>query len=210
MLATLPPVTEIDVVLFDLGGVVCPFDHGSRLHTLAADCGLTADEVDRRVWRNGLARAFDAGEYTSEQWYAIVRDRLGLRMDRERFEDVVLGALSSDAAVLAIVDAVRGHRPTALLTDNPPLLRDAMATRFPEVVSRFEPMLFSCDLRALKPSPEAFAAALARLGRPPERVLFIDDTSANVDAARALGMAAIHYTGAEALRAALSERGLIG
>jgi HAD superfamily hydrolase (TIGR01509 family) len=71
-------------------------------------------------------------------------------------------------------------------------------------------MLFSCDLRALKPSPEAFHAALARLGQPAERVLFIDDTEANAAAARTLGMDAIHFTGADALRAALVERGLIG
>jgi len=203
-------VSEIALVLFDLGGVVCPFDQPSRLATLAADCGLAPDEVDRRIWGAGLARAFDAGDYTSEQWYLAVRDRLGLHMDFARFVEVVLAALTTDEAVLTLVDEVRARRPTALLTDNPPLLRDAMATRFPAVARRFDPMLFSCDLRALKPSPEAFHAALARLGERAERVLFIDDTEANAAAARALGMDAIHFTGADALRAALVERGLIG
>lgn len=207
---TLLRVSDIELVLFDLGGVVCPFDHRGRLRRLADDCGLPPDEIDARIWGSGgLARAFDAGEYSSDEWYALVRDRIGLRMDFARFTNVVLDALSVDTDVLALVDEVRERRPTALLTDNPPLLRDAMASRFPTVASRFDPMLFSCDLRALKPSPEAFAAALARLERPAERVLFIDDTAANADAARALGMDAIHYKGAGLLRAALRARDLI-
>jgi glucose-1-phosphatase len=203
------PGGDPTTILFDLGGTVCRFDPGPRLAALAADCGLRPGEVHARVWDAGLTRDFDEGRYTSGEWYALVRDRLGLRMDAARFADVMLGALSEDAAMLALVDALRPRHRTALLTDNPPLLLEQLATRLPGVAARFDPLLFSCELRAMKPSRAIFERALVLLAEPAGRVLFIDDVPANVDAARAIGMDAIHFTGASALRAQLAARGLL-
>ena len=48
-----------------------------------------------------------------------------------------------------------------------------------------------------------------RLGLSPAAILFIDDKAANAEAARAVGMDALHFTGPGALRAALHARGLL-
>jgi HAD superfamily hydrolase (TIGR01509 family) len=57
-----------------------------------------------------------------------------------------------------------------------------------------------------KPAAEAYKTALAAVGRAAEDVVFVDDSQANVDGARAVGMEAIHFEGAGALRAVLRER----
>jgi len=57
-----------------------------------------------------------------------------------------------------------------------------------------------------KPAPEAFAAALAAVGRQADEVIFIDDSQANTDAASALGIDAIRFEGVAALRPLLSSR----
>jgi putative hydrolase of the HAD superfamily len=62
---------------------------------------------------------------------------------------------------------------------------------------------FSCELGAAKPSREFFAAILDELGLPAERVGFVDDSAANVEAAAALGIRAFqwhHDQGPAALR----------
>ncbi|MPZ98831.1 MAG: HAD-IA family hydrolase [Dehalococcoidia bacterium] len=198
------------VVLFDLGGVVMDWDPAPRLALLSADCGLPEAEVHRRVFEDGLARDFDAGRYTSEQWYEAVRDTLGLRMDFEALRDVYLGVFRPpDHELLWVVDALRAVTRTAMLTDNPPMLLEALPTRYPELLSRFDPILFSCELGCLKPSREAFEAALARLDVPPAAVLFVDDTVANVAAARDVGMDAVPFEGLVALRRELERRGLL-
>lgn len=58
-----------------------------------------------------------------------------------------------------------------------------------------------------KPSPESFAAVVAHLGLPPDRLLFVDDRQANVDGALAAGIPAVRFEGAEALEAELLRRG---
>ncbi|MDQ1429140.1 MAG: putative hydrolase of the superfamily, partial [Acidimicrobiaceae bacterium] len=59
---------------------------------------------------------------------------------------------------------------------------------------RFKPRIFSCRLRAVKPEPAAFTAALAVLGCEPGEVVFFDDRQANVAAAAELGLRATLFT----------------
>ncbi|KAF8061989.1 FHY1 [Scenedesmus sp. PABB004] len=69
----------------------------------------------------------------------------------------------------------------------------------------------SCEgpMRGLrKPAPEAYGAVTAALSLPPARCIFVDDRQPNVDAAAAAGMAAIRFTGADALEAELRALGL--
>ena len=199
----------ITTVLFDLGGVVCRYDPSERLALLGEVCGLEPEEVHRRVWASPLGLDFEVGRYTTVEWFELVRESLGLRMDDERLREVILTALTIDPDVLAIVDRLRTRLRTALLTDNPPLLVEALPTHFPEIAPRFDPFLISCELGLLKPSHEIFEAALARLGEPASNVLFVDDVEANVLGARACGLKAVQFTSAEALRADLVRYGVL-
>jgi len=189
--------------------VVCRFEPGPRLARLAQLSGLDETEVRTRVWESGLTRHFDLGRYTSEEWRQALNERLGLGLDLEAFEDLMLSALTVDEETIALVDAIDPRIRVAMLTDNPALLLDAIPRRFPALVSRFDPMLFSFQLGVLKPSPDAFAMALARLEVLADQVLFIDDTLANVEGARAAGIEAVHFTSAAALRPELEARGLL-
>jgi putative hydrolase of the HAD superfamily len=66
----------------------------------------------------------------------------------------------------------------------------------------------SCYVGLRKPEPAMYLRALDILGCPPGRVLFIDDRQENVDGGLAAGMKAIRFTGADALRGALSSLGV--
>jgi putative hydrolase of the HAD superfamily len=76
------------------------------------------------------------------------------------------------------------------------------------VSAAFDTLLFSCELGETKPSRKAFEAALTRLGAAPDRVFFVDDSSRNVDTARAMGLRAVVYTGPVDLAATLRAAGV--
>jgi putative hydrolase of the HAD superfamily len=69
----------------------------------------------------------------------------------------------------------------------------------------FKVALSSCYLGFRKPEPAIYKRALDILGRPPERILFIDDRAENVAGAGAAGMKALRFEGAEGLRRELWE-----
>jgi len=69
--------------------------------------------------------------------------------------------------------------------------------------------LSSCYLGLRKPEPAIYKRALDILGRPAERILFIDDRAENAAGAAAVGMKTIRFEGAARLREALSQCGVL-
>ena len=82
-----------------------------------------------------------------------------------------------------------------------PLIEDAVN------LSALVPWAFiSGEAGVRKPAPEAFKAALEIVGRGPSEVIFVDDSSTNVEAARKYGIASIKFENAEALRPVLLQQ----
>jgi 2-haloacid dehalogenase len=61
----------------------------------------------------------------------------------------------------------------------------------------------------IKPDPRIFQLLCTRAQLAPNECLFIDDSYANISGASAFGMDTIHFTGPEALRSGLIQRGLL-
>ena len=72
----------------------------------------------------------------------------------------------------------------------------------------FEDVIVSGVEAVAKPDPAIFEIVRRRTGRPLDRLVFVDDRVDNVAAAAALGMDALLFTDAVALRADLRARGL--
>lgn len=199
---------SIQVVLFDLGGVVCHFRPERRLAALASASGLPEGEVYARLWESGFDQRCDRGEFSAEELHRAASERLGLPLDFDAFSATWTLGFEPDPDVLTLVDAVRREVPTGLLTNNGPVLLQAMPRLLPEVVRRFDWLLFSCELKALKPTAELFGRVSTRLGCRAEEVLLIDDSTANVEGARACGLRACHYTGIGTLKSDFRGHGL--
>lgn len=73
----------------------------------------------------------------------------------------------------------------------------------------FDCILLSADVKLLKPDPRIYLALLERIGRTAQECLFIDDSQANVAAARQLGFDAVRFESPDQLHEALSLRGLL-
>jgi 2-haloacid dehalogenase len=72
----------------------------------------------------------------------------------------------------------------------------------------FADVVVSGEERVAKPDPRIYAIAERRFAYPPQALFFIDDSAANVEAARARGWQAHLFTGAAALEAELVNTGL--
>lgn len=63
----------------------------------------------------------------------------------------------------------------------------------------FHKEFVSADMKMLKPDPRIYRTMLDELGSGAETVLFVDDSLANVEAASALGIRALHYAAGDDL-----------
>jgi putative hydrolase of the HAD superfamily len=73
----------------------------------------------------------------------------------------------------------------------------------------FKVSLSSCYLGLRKPEAAIYRRALDILGRPAERVLFIDDRPENVAAAQEEGIKGIVFKGADKLKPELERLGVL-
>ncbi|MBI5035182.1 MAG: HAD-IA family hydrolase [Chloroflexi bacterium] len=72
----------------------------------------------------------------------------------------------------------------------------------------FPTRFFSFELQQTKRYPSTFQKVLRSLNRDPHQCWFIDDSPANIQAARSIGLPSIRFTTAPALVSELESRGL--
>jgi putative hydrolase of the HAD superfamily len=135
----------------------------------------------------------------------------GSDADAQRVYDDLWLAIDVSPESLAVAAALRTSGVGVHLATNQDRGRAAyMKTElgYDEV---FDSSFYSSDVGWAKPSAEFFTHVVDALGASPDEVLFVDDSEANVDGARAAGLRAERWEigeGVESLRALLSAHGL--
>ena len=188
------------VVLFDLGGVLLPFDRERRIAAIVANLNVGPDAA-RAFMAGDLHRRMDAGEV---ELAAAFTTLAGRPVTQARARELILSVFEAPNQPLwDLVDALAETLIVGGFSDNPAFVRQV----FP-AGARLDPMVFSSEIRACKPSPESFAAVEARLAVEPGAILFIDDSAANIEQARERGWDAVLFVSNDQLTAQLRARGL--
>ena len=124
----------------------------------------------------------------------VLEPTLGHRPELHRFREIYFDALHPNEPMITLMRETKdaGHR-MGLLTNNVREWEPLWRTMLP-VDEIFEVVVDSGFVGMRKPDREIYDLTLERMGDPaPEECLFIDDTDVNCDAARELGMTAVHY-----------------
>ncbi|WP_374688654.1 HAD family hydrolase, partial [Promineifilum sp.] len=182
----------IRAVIFDVGGVlVRTRDHAGR-QAWEARLGLGAGEAEAIVLNSEMGRRAQRGELTTAALWAWVAERLGLGDDLDAFRRDFWRGDAVDEALVGLIRRLRPRYQLAIISN----ASDSLLPTLSEygLAEKFDLIVGSAAEGVMKPQPEIYRRALARLGRAPQEAVFIDDAPANVAGARAVGMAAIHFT----------------
>jgi glucose-1-phosphatase len=184
-----------DALLFDLGGVVLDIDL-RRIFARWAE--LTSSDMARLQDRFAFDEMFlrhETGHLADDLFFDRMRTMLGLDISDAGFLDGwnaifagempgISGALAAAAAKLPLYAFSNTNRPH----------QSYFSEQFASVLSHFKRVFASSDIGLRKPDAEAFEFVLDAIGLPAGRVLFFDDSLANVEGARACGLQAVHVT----------------
>ncbi|WP_311240367.1 MULTISPECIES: HAD-IA family hydrolase [unclassified Xanthomonas] len=197
------------LLLLDFDGVLASYSRPRRLAALATAATCTPQRVQQVLFEQGLERAYDAGELDTQVYLTQLSDGLGHPIDRATWIAARVAACRADPAVVAQVLAVSATTAVAVLTNNGPLMAEAIAQLVPSLFPLLQGrVLCSGALGGRKPQLEVYQRALAQLGAEPARTLFVDDLFVNVRGARAAGLHADTVRDARALRRVLKRYGL--
>ena len=204
---------EIKAVFFDLGKVLLDFSHEElvgRLLSKSLDREGKAPALYRFLFDRdeGLCNLYDEGRISSEDFYREIDARFSLRAGLPEFAELWNGIFTENAQVSSIMRRVREKRPVFLLSNVNELHWEFAKDRF-AALSEMDGWVLSCRVKAKKPSPGIYAAALGTAGIGPGESIFIDDLEENVAAARENGIEGILFDGARELERGLREIGVI-
>ena len=192
-------------VVFDYGNVISRPQPEEDLAALAREARTPVAEFQAAYWPRRID--YDRADLDGWEYWGDVAQRLGQRWEERRIArltwlDTVSWLHLRPGTVALVRELSAAGQRLALLSNAPVEVADAVA-QLP-LARHFGHLVFSCHVKATKPDPDCYRAALDRLGARPAEVIFIDDRAENVAGARRLGMSALQFTGPGALRADLS------
>jgi epoxide hydrolase-like predicted phosphatase len=180
-------------VYIDLGGVLARTEFQAPRQHLAERLGMEYEDIVRIVFDSESSVRASLGEITeAEHWAGIMRR---LRRPVSEAESIQEEFFAGDVIDRNLFDFLRGLRETYKTG----LISNAWSGLRPWIVRHkfndaFDVMVISAEIGVMKPDPRIFQYALEQLDMTPSETVFIDDFPENVEAARLLGMHAIHFT----------------
>lgn len=198
-----------DAILFDIGGVLLTngWDHAERA-VLTAQFHL--DRTELETHHQKAFEPWERGELTLDEYLDAVVFYKPRDFSRGEFFAAICAQSKPlpDGALCILKELAASDRCLVGALNNE--ARETHEFRMTNFGLRgyLKFTFTSCYMGLRKPDPNIYRHALGILGTPPERSLFIDDRLENVAAAAAVGMKALRFTGADALRRDLEGLGV--
>jgi putative hydrolase of the HAD superfamily len=179
-------------VLFDFGGVLAEEGFSEGLEALADEQGLPVEDMTQAGMRAVYDSGYVTGQGTAADFWALLRERTGLRGDDTALTKRVLDGFTVRPWMLELVQRLRslGH-VTGILSDQTDWLDRLDAEQ--HFYRCFDRIYNSYRIGKGKRDPSTFTDVAADLGLSPSQILFVDDNEHHLARARAVGLNTIHY-----------------
>jgi putative hydrolase of the HAD superfamily len=188
-------------VICDFGGVLTvPLIEA--FFAVEAQSGASVEDLSRAMAsvseKRGSHPLFDLekGLLSEPEFLRMLEGELDGGVSLDGFSEAYFSALEPNERMIDYIAELRrrGLR-TALLTNNVREWEPLWRAKLPEIDETFEVVVDSAFVGMRKPEPGIYELTVERLGDglEPRDCVFIDDTDVNCEAARELGMHAVHF-----------------
>ena len=198
---------QIRAVLFDFGQVLSGPPDPLAWRRMQMILNTTDAALHNSYWRH--RHDYDLGVLNGVDFWRTVGDELGHPLTEAELAqlleiDVDLWTQPNQPMIDWTISLQSAGVPTGILSN----MGDAMETGIFDRcswLSGFPHHTFSHRLKIAKPDERIYHHAIKGIDQAPDATLFLDDRIENVEAARSVGLNAIHYTTDEALLRSLQK-----
>lgn len=184
--------SEIDVVLFDFGGVIAEEGWKEGLKVIARANGLDEAAFLQDAIDTVYATGHVLGKAPESLFWDVLREKTGIKETDSQLMDEIFSRFLIRDWMIDLAKKLRAQRITVgILSDQTDML-DKLDQRY-HFFRWFDHVFNSYHLGKGKRDPSLFDDVARLLRRSPERILFIDDDPGHVDRAREKGWKSIRY-----------------
>ena len=195
-------------VIFDLGRVLVNFDFKRGYRALEGLCPYAAAEIPKRLAGSGLVEGFETGLIEPQDFVARMSAALDLRIEYPRFCEIWSSIFTETLVPETMLAALASRYRLILLSNTNIIHFEGLRASYP-MLRHFHDLVLSYEVKAMKPRPEIFQAAVTRAGCRSEECFYTDDIAEFVAAARLLGIDAVQFESVEQLQRELDARGIV-
>ena len=200
--------SNIDTVIFDLGNVLIPFNPRWLFRTMLPDeasIDAFVAETGFEAWNLQMDAGLSFAEGVAAHSRKYPHHRPLFEAFFARWHETVGEPITESIDIFRTLrqNGIRTYALTNFSAETYPLA----VARFP-FLNDFDGTVVSGIEGLVKPDPAIYQLLIDRHSIKPSCAVFIDDRLENVEAAKKIGLHAIHFVEAMALRPALRELGL--
>lgn len=185
---------SVKAIYFDLGGVLFRTEDPSVRAGLAAEFGMSYEEMDRFVFECKSAALASVGKMTEDEHWLDVTRRLKLpESEVTRVHRAFFGGDRLDETLIDFIRSLRKTYKTGLISN----AWDGLRAWIDEsnFADAFDYMVISAEIGVAKPDARIYQFALDKLGVRADEAIFVDDVEKNISACEALGMRGVLFRG---------------
>jgi len=198
----------IKAIIFDFGGVILRTHEWHGRRKWEQKFGLAENEVEAIVFTSDMGRQAQLGKVSyAEHWDWLGQHFNLSTAELNEFEADFWAGDVLDVGLITLIRQLKTNYKTGLISNAFDDLRDTLANHF-HIDDAFDVIVISGEEGIMKPDARLYQIALDRLGVAPHESIFIDDFRHNIEGARVVGMAGIHFTPTTNLAAELEKFGV--
>ena len=201
----------VKVILFDLGNVILPFDNHQIAGKLSRFSRLKKFQDPENIFSSlfdlekGMINSFEEGKISPSGFFESVKRSFDLGISLAEFVPIWTDIFTENLEVSQIILSLKREYRLGLLSNTDPLHFPYILSKFP-IVRLFERWILSYEVGFKKPAIEIFRKAIEWASVEPEKIIFIDDSDANIKAAVSVGIQGVHFISSDQLKEELKER----
>jgi FMN phosphatase YigB (HAD superfamily) len=199
----------IEVILYDLGNVILPFNHFQIAEKLSRFSQRKEFQDPPKMFsylfdfEKGAVNGYEVGKVSSLEFFQSLRGFLQLSLSFEDFIPIWNEIFIEDQEVSQTILSQKGRWKLGLLSNTNSLHFDYALAKF-SIIRVFDRWILSHEMGFKKPAVEIFQKAVQWAKVEPQKILFVDDMKKHVEVAASLGIQGIHFVSAVQLREELS------
>jgi len=197
--------SSIEVILFDLGNVILPFNHYQIAEKLSYFSQRKEFQDPQRIFsylfdfEKGAVNGYEVGKVSSIQFFKSLKEYLHLSLSFEDFIPIWNDIFTEDQEVSEIIRSLKGKKRLGLISNTNSLHFDYILSKF-SVIHILDKWILSHEVGFKKPDVHIFQKAMEWASVEPRKTLLIDDMKKHVEVAVSLGMQGIHFISAQKLK----------
>jgi putative hydrolase of the HAD superfamily len=195
---------NIDVVLFDFGGVIAEGGFKQGLTVIAKETGLDERTFIQTAFDTIYATGYVLGKAPEGAFWNTLRQKTGVRRNDVSLRSEIFSRFILRDWMLDLVKKLKANNiKVGILSDQTDML-DKLDKKY-DFFKLFDYIFNSYHMGKGKRDPSLFDEIVKALKTEPDRVLFIDDDIGNVDRAKQKGWKGIQYVDRDSFQKDIEE-----